>query len=89
VCKAKITIGEGYVTGTETVESAITVLEIVRGEKAWDMVKMARSSNKFPDAGVEYIAVRIKFVFGAKGNSGDLSYGIRDEQFALVSENGR
>jgi hypothetical protein len=88
-CKASITIGEGYVTGTETVASVITVLEIVRGEKAWDMVKTASPSNKYPNAGMEYVAVRIKFAFGAKGSSGDLSYGIRDEQFALVSESGR
>lgn len=88
-CKAKITIGEGYVTSTETVESAITLLEIVRGEKAWDLVKAASPSNKLPDAGMEYIAARIKFLFGAKESPGDLSYGIRDEQFALVSESGR
>src|SRR5512136_2859967 len=88
-CKANITIGEGYVTSTEIVESAVTVLEIVRGEKAWDMVKAAGPSNRSPDSGMEYIAARIKFVFGIKGATGDLSYGIRDEQFALVSENGR
>jgi hypothetical protein len=89
VCKAKITIGEGYVTGTETVEAVITVLEIVRGAKAWDLVKAASPSNQYPDAGMEYVAARIKFVFGSKGGSGDLSYGIRDEQFTLVSESGR
>jgi hypothetical protein len=88
-CKAKITIGEGYVTGTETVEAAITVLEVLRGGKALDMVKAASPSNKNPDAGMEYVAARIKFVFGTKGGPGDLSYGIRDEQFALVSEKGR
>jgi hypothetical protein len=84
-CKIKITIGEGYVTGTETVESVIAVTEIVRGEKAWDLAKAASPSNKPPEAAMEYIAVRIKFDFGAKGASGDLSYGIRDEQFASVS----
>ncbi len=88
-CKGKITIGEGYVTGTEVIESAITVLEFQRGEKAWDLLKAASPSNKTPDSGMEYIAVRIKFVFGTKGATGDLSYGIRDEQFALVSESGR
>jgi len=88
-CKANITIGEGYVTGTETVEAAIAVLDMVRGEKAWDLVKAASPSNKYPDAGMEYLAVRIRFALGAKGDLGDLSYGIRDEQFALVSESGR
>ena len=88
-CKANITIGEGYATNSEIIESAITLLEIVRGEKAWDMVKAASPSNRSPDSGMEYIAARIKFVFGIKRTAGDLSYGIRDEQFALVSENGR
>jgi hypothetical protein len=88
-CKANITIGEGYATDSEIIESAITLLEIVRGEKAWDMVKAASPSNRSPDSGMEYIAARIKFVFGVKRAAGDLSYGIRDEQFALVSENGR
>jgi hypothetical protein len=88
-CKANITIGEGYATDSEIIESAIAVLEIVRGEKAWDMVKAASPSNRSPDSGMEYIAARIKFVFGIKRAAGDLSYGIRDEQFALVSENGR
>jgi hypothetical protein len=88
-CRAKITIGEGYVTSTETVESVIAIMEIERGEKAWDLVKAANQSNKPPDVGMEYIAARIKFVFGAKGSSEDLSYGIRDEQFASISESGK
>ena len=88
-CKTEITIGEGYVTSTESVEAGITVLEIVRGEKAWDLVKAASPSNQPPAGGMEYISARIRFEFGAKGASGDQSFGIRDEQFASVSENGR
>jgi hypothetical protein len=87
-CRAKITIGEGYVTGTEIIESTITVREFLRGDKAWDLVKAAHPSNKSPDPGMEYIAVRIKFVFGTKAGSGDMSYSIREEQFALVSQSG-
>jgi hypothetical protein len=88
-CKAKIVLGEGYVTSTENVEAEITVLEIVRGEKAWDLVKAASPSNKPPGAGMEYIGVRIRFEFGEEGGAGDQSFGVRDEQFAAVSENGR
>ena len=83
-----ITIGEGHVTGTESVEARITVLEVLRGEKAWDLVKAANASNKPPEAGMEYVAARIRFEYGNKGGA-DQSYGIRDEQFASVSENGR
>jgi hypothetical protein len=84
-----ITIGEGYVTGTESIEARITVLEVVRGGKAYDLMRTASSSNPPPASGVEYICARIRFEFGAKGASGDLSYGIRAEQFASVSDNGR
>jgi hypothetical protein len=88
-CKAKIAIGEGYATGTETVEAAITILEVVRGEKAWALVKAADSSNKPAETGMEYVAVRIRFDYGQKGGSEDLSYGIRSEQFASISEGGK
>ena len=85
--KSKITIGEGYVTGTESVEARMTVLDVLRGEKAWELVK-ANPSNKPPEAGMEFVAVRIRIEYGDKG-SGDPSYGIRAEQFAAVSEKGR
>ena len=83
-----ITIGEGYVTGTESVEARITVLEVLRGEKARELVGAANAANKAPETGMEYVAARIRFEFGTKGGP-DQSYGIRDEQFASVSENGR
>jgi len=84
----EITIGEGYVTGTESVEARITVLEVLRGDKAWDLVKEVSPANKPPEAGMEYVTVRIRIEYGTKGG-GDQSYGIRDEQFASISESGR
>jgi hypothetical protein len=87
--KTEIAIGEGYVTSTESFEARLTVLEVARGEKAWDLVKTASPSNRPPEPGMEYICVRIRFEFGAKGDTGDLSYGVRDEQFASLSDGGR
>jgi len=87
--KANVTIGEGYVTDVESFESAVTVLEIVRGEKAWELVKEASPSNRPPDPGMEYICARIRFEFGTKGSTGERAYAIRDEQFASVGEGGR
>jgi hypothetical protein len=84
----EIKIGEGYVTGTESVEAKITVLEVVRGDKSWDLLKAASPSNKLPEVGMEYITARIRFEYGTKGGA-DQSYGIRDEQFASISEGGR
>jgi hypothetical protein len=88
-CTAGIVIGEGYVTRTESLEARITMLEVVRGQKAWEMVKGASPSNKPPEAGLEYVAARIRFEFGAKGAAGNQTYGVRDEQFASVSESGK
>jgi hypothetical protein len=58
VCKAKITLDEGYVTGTELVEANRTVQEIVRGAKAWALVSNASHSHKPAEPGMEYIAAR-------------------------------
>jgi hypothetical protein len=86
----KVVVGEGYVTATESFEARITVLEIARGRKAWDLVTAASTSNKPPASGLEYIVARIRFEFGEKGVPGDQrTYGVRDEQFALASETGR
>lgn len=82
-----ITLGEGYVTDTESVEAQITVLEVLRGEKAWDRIKAEDPINKPPDTGMEYIAVRVHIEYGAEGG-GDQSYGFREEQFASVSQSG-
>jgi hypothetical protein len=84
----QIQIGEGYVTGTDSVEARITVLEVVRGDKSWDLVKAASSSNRPPETGMEYVAVRLRFEYGIKGGP-DQTFGIRDEQFASLSQSGR
>jgi hypothetical protein len=88
VCEASISIGEGYVTDIESVEARIAVLEVLRGEKAWETVKAADASNRPPDPGMEYVAVRVRFEYAAQDGR-DQSYGIRDEQFASVSGAGK
>jgi hypothetical protein len=47
----------------------ITVPEIVRGAKAWDMLKEASSENKEPESGYEYICARIKFGYFGEASS--------------------
>jgi hypothetical protein len=86
----KVVVGEGYVTGTESFGARITVLEVARGGKAWELVTAASPSNKPPESGFEYIVARIRFEFGEKEATGDQkTYGVRDEQFASASETGR
>jgi hypothetical protein len=81
-------VGEGYVTEVESVGATITALEVVRGEKAWELVKAASPSNRPAENGFEYAAARIRFQLEADGAAGNRSYGIREEQFASVSSSG-
>jgi hypothetical protein len=83
---ARFTIGEGYVAASEAAEAQITVLEIVRGERAWALVRSASPSNKPPGAGFEYLVARVRFEFRGKG--GDADFAVRDEQFAASSADG-
>jgi hypothetical protein len=86
--KADISIGEGYVTSTQSLEAKITLLELLRGEKAWELIKSASPSNKPVASGMEYLAARIRFELAADG-PGDLSCAVRDEQFASFRDGGR
>src|ERR1035441_8109624 len=58
--------GDQYNGGDELYDAQITVLEVVRGEQAWTMVKSASDSNKPPDVGFEYLLARIRFEFSAR-----------------------
>ena len=82
-------VGEGYVTDTQIMDARITVLEVIRGAKAWDLVKTSSPSNKPAGTGMEYLVARIKFEFGAKGATGNQTYSIHEEQFVSVSSDGK
>jgi hypothetical protein len=83
-----IECGEGY-TSLELYDAKITLLEIVRGEKAWKRIKEVSVSNGPPGAGFEYILARIKFEFFKRGFPGDKSYELRGSQFIAFSINGK
>ena len=85
---AMIECGEGY-TSLELYDAKITLLEIVRGEKAWKRIKEESVSNKPPEVGFEYILARIKFEFFKRGSPGDKNYELRGSQFTAFSINGK
>jgi hypothetical protein len=85
---AMIECGEGY-TSLELYDVKITLLEIVRGEKAWKRIKEASMSNGLPNVGFEYILGRIKFEFFKRGFPGDKNYELRGSQFTAFSINGK
>ena len=80
--------GTGY-SSLELYDARLTLLEIVRGEKAWNLIKEASVFNKPPKVGFEYIVARIRFEFFKRGFPGDKNYELREDQFTAVSISGR
>lgn len=73
--------------GIEVYDATITLLEVVRGPKAWELLKKADDSNKKPDEGYEYILARISFKMKARGAPGDKTFDLdRPLQFTAFSE---
>lgn len=66
----------------------VTLLEAVRGDKAWQRIKAVSSSNQPPQRGFEYILARIKFEYSARGAPGDCIHELRPEEFTAFSGEG-
>jgi len=82
-----IEFGEQYL-GSEQYDAKITVLEVVRGEKAWEMMKQASASNPAPKPGFEYLLARVRFEFAARTSLSHHSYGLEPSQFAAAERDG-
>jgi hypothetical protein len=80
-----ITFGDAYSTAIEAYDARITVIEVLRGEKAWELLTKQNASNRKPDSGFEYVLARIRFEFAAKGKPGDKNYELREGQFEAFS----
>lgn len=83
-----IEFGDDYNGGDELYDAKITVLEVVRGEKALDLVLHASASNPAPKAGSEYVLARIRFQFSARAVPEDHDYALNSSQFAAMSAEG-
>jgi hypothetical protein len=66
----------------------VTLLEAVRGDKAWQRIKAVSASNQPPQRGFEYILARIKFEYSARGAPGDCIHELRSEEFTAFSGKG-
>jgi hypothetical protein len=82
-----IECGSGYISH-ELYDARITLLEIVRGAEAWDLLAQAAPTNEPPKAGVEYVLARIKFEYSARGLPGDCNHELKEEQFVALSPEG-
>jgi hypothetical protein len=65
--------------GGEPCDARIFLLEVVRGEKAWQRIKEANSSNTPPEGDLEYVLARMKFEMSSR-TPGSKSYSIRSGQ---------
>ena len=82
-----IEFGEQYL-GAELYNVKITVLEAIRGEKAWDAVKRASSLNPPAKPGFDYILVRVRFEFSARTSPAPDNYNLNETQFTATDPAG-
>ncbi len=80
-----IDFGDQYQGGDELYDAKITVLEIVRGERAWAIIQHAGASNPRPTSGFDYLLARIRFEFSARAVPVHYSYSLAPAQFRAVS----
>jgi len=82
-----IECGEGY-ESHELYDVKITLLETVRGERAWELIKGAGVANLTPKEGFEYLLARVRFEYAARGRPGECGHYLKDEEFTAFSPNG-
>jgi hypothetical protein len=82
-----IECGEGY-TSHELYDIKITLLEVIRGEQAWRRIQASASSNKPAGPGTEYLLVRIRYEYFARGVPGTCIHPLAPEEFTAYSRNG-
>ena len=80
-----VVFGDQYNGGDELYDVKITVAEIVRGEKAWQMVKAAGAGNLPPASGLEYLLARVRFEFSARAQPHHYDYTLDPAQFSAMS----
>jgi hypothetical protein len=83
-----ITFGDAYANAIEVYDAKITLIEVRRGERAWDLLKKESAANQQPLPGFEYVVARIQFEYTAKGKPGDKSYFLSEAQFIAFSSDG-
>jgi hypothetical protein len=84
-----VEFGDQYLGGDELYDAKITVLEVVRGAKAWDIIRKASASNLEPNPGFEYVLGRVRFEFSARTSPSHYNYNLNESQFAATAADGR
>jgi hypothetical protein len=80
-----VVFGDPYNGGDELYDVKITVVEIVRGEKAWPLVEAASAQNVPPASAREYLLARVRFQFSARSEPHHYEYTLDPSQFSAMS----
>ena len=83
-----VEFGEQYETGDAPYEMKITVVKVLRGAPAEELVKSASARNPSPRKGYEYVAARIRFELSARVSPATDSYALDPSQFSSISAGG-
>ena len=83
-----IEFGEQYL-GAELYDAKITVLDVVRGQKAWAVLRQAGQANPPPKLGFDYLIAGVKFQFSARTSPAPDSYQLNETQFTAADAYGR
>ena len=87
--KTTIERGDAY-SAPEIYNVEITLMEIIRGDEAWERIKGQSSLNEPPKAGFEFILGHIKFgYFRRRRDTGGEVYRLTEGQFLAVSPDGK
>ncbi|MBN1848418.1 MAG: hypothetical protein JW932_07520 [Deltaproteobacteria bacterium] len=73
----------------EPYDVKITVLKILRGTQAWEMIQDAEVSNKPPSKGFDYILALVGFEYDAKSMPGNKPFIIKQDDFKAYSMDNR
>ncbi|WP_251037357.1 stalk domain-containing protein [Paenibacillus albidus] len=68
-------------------EGRVGISEVIRGDKAWSLIKEANSFNSAPEAGHEYILAKVNISI-TKNTKADASVDVSPVNFTLVSTSG-
>ncbi len=83
-----IIFGDQYDGGDELYDAKITVVQVVRGEKAWGMLRPISTSSPPRKTGFEYLLARVRFEFSARTSPSHYNYTIDETQFTAMSADG-
>ena len=83
-----IEFGDEYL-GSELYDAKMTVLAVVRGEKAWSIVEQASTSNPPPKPGFDYLLARVRVEFSSRTSPAHYSYHLNETQFTATAPAGQ